>query len=674
MPPPPPRSTLPARARAAGRRLHCGVARLHGRHSGQRTAVRAGWGCARGQWRAGRRGSWCWPWCSALRRGCSWSLGDRRRGVGRLAVPPGGGARRCATVAPQWTPSSRSGALVSYGWSAVALVAGSAGELYFEVGTALVAFLLIGRWLEARARPGPAPRCGPWSSWARRRPPCSARTAPRRWCRSRTLRVGDGSWSARARRSPPTASWSTGTSAVDASLLTGESRAGRGRRRATPSSGPRVNAGGRLVVRATRVGERDGAGPAGPAGPARPSRARHPCSGWPTGCRRCSCRSSLVAVGAHLRRLAGGRVVGGRPAFTAGGGGADRRLPVRAGPGHADRAARRHRSGRAAGHPDPRAAGARVHPPRRHRPAGQDRHRDHRRADAWSRSTPAPGVVERRAAPAGRRGRARRRSTRWRGPWSPPRRRRLPPVEDFRALPGLGARGVGRGAASSSSARPSLLRRARRIHSGLETGSRSPGTASGAAPSTVADAVKPTSAAAVRRLRALGLRPILLTGDSAAVARAVAAAIGIDEVAGRGPAGRQGRRGPAAAGRRATWWRWSATASTTRPRSPRPTSASRWAPGTDVAIEASDLTIVRARRRTDLRGAADAVALSRATLRTIKANLGWAFGYNAGDDPAGRGRAGHTGARRCRDGPVERVSWWPTACACSASARPDARS
>jgi Cu+-exporting ATPase len=46
--------------------------------------------------------------------------------------------------------------------------------------------------------------------------------------------------------------------------------------------------------------------------------------------------------------------------------------------------------------------------------------------------------------------------------------------------------------------------------------------------------------------------------------------------------------------------------------------------GTDVAIEASDLTIVG----TDLRGAADAVALSRATLRTIKLNLGWAFGYN----------------------------------------------
>ena len=74
---------------------------------------------------------------------------------------------------------------------------------------------------------------------------------------------------------------------------------------------------------------------------------------------------------------------------------------------------------------------------------------------------------------------------------------------------------------------------------------------------------------------------------------------------------------------------WSATASTTRPRSPRPTSASPMGTGTDAAIEASDLTLVRG----DLRSAADAIRLSRRTLGTIKGNLFWAFAYNVAAIP-----------------------------------------
>ena len=139
----------------------------------------------------------------------------------------------------------------------------------------------------------------------------------------------------------------------------------------------------------------------------------------------------------------------------------------------------------------------------------------------------------------------------------------------------------------------------------------------------VADAVKPSSAEAVRRLRGLGLTPVLLTGDNERAARAVAAEVGIDEVvAGVLPAGKvdevlrlqdEGRVvamvgdgvNDAAALAQADLGLAMGT-------------------GTDVAIEASDLTLVRG----DLVVAADAVRLARRTLATIKGNLFWAFAYN----------------------------------------------
>ena len=93
----------------------------------------------------------------------------------------------------------------------------------------------------------------------------------------------------------------------------------------------------------------------------------------------------------------------------------------------------------------------------------------------------------------------------------------------------------------------------------------------------VADTVKPTSAEAIRDLRDLGLRPVLLTGDNAATARTVAAAVGIDEVI---SAVLPSRRRRSSAGFRRTdgWSRWWATASTTPPPWPRPISAWRSAP------------------------------------------------------------------------------------------------
>ncbi|MGN6610274.1 MAG: heavy metal translocating P-type ATPase [Angustibacter sp.] len=141
----------------------------------------------------------------------------------------------------------------------------------------------------------------------------------------------------------------------------------------------------------------------------------------------------------------------------------------------------------------------------------------------------------------------------------------------------------------------------------------------------VADSVKPTSREAIAALRGLGLRPVLLTGDNERAARAVAAEVGIaadDVVAEVLPADKvavvqrlQGEgRTVAMVGDGVNDAAALATADL----------GLAMGTGTDVAIEASDLTLVRG----DLRSAVDAIRLSRATLRTIKGNLFWAFAYN----------------------------------------------
>jgi len=144
----------------------------------------------------------------------------------------------------------------------------------------------------------------------------------------------------------------------------------------------------------------------------------------------------------------------------------------------------------------------------------------------------------------------------------------------------------------------------------------------------VADTIKPTSAAAVARLRGMGLRPVLLTGDNERAARAVAAAAGIGELyAGVLPAGKadvvkslqRAGRVVAMAGDGVNDAAALAQADL----------GLAMGTGTDAAIEAADLTLVRG----DLLAVPDAILLSRRTLATIKGNLFWAFGYNAAAIP-----------------------------------------
>jgi P-type Cu+ transporter len=139
----------------------------------------------------------------------------------------------------------------------------------------------------------------------------------------------------------------------------------------------------------------------------------------------------------------------------------------------------------------------------------------------------------------------------------------------------------------------------------------------------VADTVKPTSAEAIARLKALGLRPMLLTGDNEATARAVAAEVGIDDVIAEVlPSEKAGViRRLQAEGRVVAM---AGDGVNDAPALAQADLGLSIGTGTDVAIEASDLTLVSG----DLRAAADAIRLSRRTLRTIKQNLGWAFGYN----------------------------------------------
>jgi Cu+-exporting ATPase len=186
----------------------------------------------------------------------------------------------------------------------------------------------------------------------------------------------------------------------------------------------------------------------------------------------------------------------------------------------------------------------------------------------------------------------------------------LPRVDEFRSLPGHGVAGVVEG------------RRVVVDRDGVAIDGEPRGRL------VVADAVRPTSPAAVAELRALGLSPVLATGDAETTAQAVGREVGIERVlAGVLPAGK-------AEEVRKLQERGEVVAVVGDGINDAPALAQAdlgiaIGTGTDVAIEASDVTLVSG----DLRAAVDAIKLARRTLRTIEGNLFWAFAYNVAAIP-----------------------------------------
>ena len=357
------------------------------------------------------------------------------------------------------------GTLAAFGWSVYALFWGTAGvpgmthpfeltiertdgagNIYFEAAAGVTTFLLAGRWLEGRAkrRSGAALRA---LMELGAKEVAVLRDGREVRVPVGELAVGDTFLVRPGEKVATDGVVTRGTSAIDAAMLTGESvpvEVGPG----DPVVGATVNAGGRLEVRATRVGADTQL--------AQMARLVEEAQHGKADVQRLADRVSGIFVpivlllaaatlgfwlGAGRRRQRGGHRRRGRP---------DRGLPVCPGPGDADGADGRHRTRRPARHPHPRTRGAGVDPTRGHRGARQDRHRHHRRDDR-ARRRRRPRRVHRRGAPAGGGARGRLRA-----PDRPRRRRpRARPARDHCRRSRTSRTSRGSGSAARSPARPS---------------------------------------------------------------------------------------------------------------------------------------------------------------------------------------------------------------------------
>jgi Cu+-exporting ATPase len=523
------------------------------------------------------------------------------------------------------------GTLAAFGWSVWALFLGDAGTpgmrhpfditaqpgadaIYLEAAAGVTTFLLAGRYLEARAkhRAGAALRAllelGAKTVTA-------IRDGVERQIPTEDLRVGDDFVVRPGEKVATDGVVVDGVSAIDLSLLTGESvpvevRPGE------PVTGATVNAGGRLVVRVTRVGADTQL--------AQMARLVEEAQTGKAAVQRLADRVAgvfvpvviVLSIGTLAFWLGSGH--GATAAFTAAVAVLIIACPCAL--GLATPTALLVGTGRGA------QLGILIR--------GVTALESARRVDtivldktgtvtigrmALTDVVPRPGqdpaellrlagAVE--AASEHPLGRAITRAAAERGP--------LPPVTDFHAMAGVGVRGAVGGVEVE-------VRRADVPHTEKTAATWVEVRVRGAVRGWLAlsDEVRPTSASAVAALRRLGLRPVLVTGDAPAVASAIAAEIGVDDVvAGVLPAGKLDVVKQLQADGRVVAMVGDGVNDAAA--LAQADLGLAMGTGTDAAIEASDLTLVRG----DLTAAVDAVRLSRRTLGIIRGNLFWAFAYN----------------------------------------------
>ena len=528
------------------------------------------------------------------------------------------------------------GTLAAWGWSTVVLLSGVDEHTYFETAGVITALILLGRYFEARAkrRSGQAIRelleLGVKEARVLRR-------GEEVLVPVEQLRVGELFVVRPGEKVATDGVVESGESAIDVSMLTGESApvevsAG------DQIAGATINASGRLTVRATEPRRRHGAGadrPGGGAGTV--GQGRRPAPRRPD--LRCVRADRARPLAADADRLARARRDRGSGVHR-GGRGHDHRLPLRARARDSDGADGWHGPRRAARNPD---QGPEI--------LEQTRQVTAIVLDKTGTVTEgrmevtalvaADGMAETELLrlAAGAEHASEHPIARAIAEHGHQQLGALPAVEGLTNHAGLGVQArvdghdmlIGRPAFLGEWCIELPLGLTKAAAQLEDTGATVVAVACDGAPSglvAVADRIKPTSAQAISELKQLGLQPVLLTGDNERAASTVARQVGIERVlpgvlpdAKAEQISRLQREGQVVA--------MVGDGVNDAPALAQADLGLAIGTGTDVAIEASDLTLVSG----DLRAAADAIRLARRTLQTIKDNLFWAFAYNVAAIP-----------------------------------------